>query len=187
MVRRNPSSKEVLASKPKRVLALETSRHRRGWPSGLEGSQRISPGKPVNLAISLGQILDRDLRPTAEIDRIGLVVMFRRQQNPLGGVGGVDELARSRPVPQHSIWSAPASTASTHFLIRAGITWLLAGSKLSPRAVEIHRQQEDRIEAVLLPVRLRLHQQHLLGQAVRGVGLLRVAVPEVVLLERAPA
>ena len=52
------------------------------------------------------------------------------------------------------------------------------------RAVEVHGKQVDAVEAVLLPVGLQLHQQHLLGQPVRRVGLLGVAVPEVVLAER---
>ncbi len=46
------------------------------------------------------------------------------------------------------------------------------------RAVQIHRQQEDRVEAVLLAVRLRLHQHHLLGKTVRRVGLFRISVPQ---------
>jgi hypothetical protein len=37
----------------------------------------------------------------------------------------------ARPVPQHSIYFAPVWTASTHFLIKAGITWELSGLKLS--------------------------------------------------------
>ena len=47
IVWRSPSSNDVLASKPKQALARATSRHRRGWPSGWEESQRISPAKPV--------------------------------------------------------------------------------------------------------------------------------------------
>ena len=35
-------------------------------------------------------------------------------------------------MPQTSMWSTPASWASTHFLMSAGITWDEAGSKLSP-------------------------------------------------------
>jgi hypothetical protein len=53
-----------------------------------------------------------------------------------------------------------------------------------PGAVEVHRQQVDRVEPVLLAVGLCLDEQHLLGDAVRRVGLLGVAVPEVVLVER---
>ena len=52
------------------------------------------------------------------------------------------------------------------------------------RPVEVHREQHDAVHPVLLAVRLRLHQHHLLGEAVGGVGLLGIAVPEVVLLER---
>ena len=51
-------------------------------------------------------------------------------------------------------------------------------------AVEVDRDEVDGVEAVLLAVGLGLHQQHLLRQAVGRVGLLRVAVPEVVLAER---
>ncbi len=36
------------------------------------------------------------------------------------------------PVPQTSMAGSPASRASTHFLISAGMTCELAGSKLSP-------------------------------------------------------
>ena len=49
--------------------------------------------------------------------------------------------------------------------------------------VEIDRQEINRVEPVLLPVRLRLDQQHLLGQPVGRVGLLGVPAPEVVLAE----
>ena len=88
------------------------------------------------------------------------------------------------PSPQTSTCGAPPSAASTHFRISAGITCELSGSKLSPRPVEVDRQQVDRVEAVLLPVGLRLDQQHLLGQPVWRVGLLRIAVPQVVFAER---
>ncbi len=51
------------------------------------------------------------------------------------------------------------------------------------RTIKVHRQKEDRIVAILLAVRLRLHQQHFLRQSVRRVGLFRVAVPQVFLFE----
>ncbi len=51
-------------------------------------------------------------------------------------------------------------------------------------AVQVHRQKIDRIEPVLLAVRLRLDQQHLLGKAVGRVGLFRVSVPKVVFRKR---
>ena len=52
------------------------------------------------------------------------------------------------------------------------------------RAVQVGREQEDRVHAVLLAVRLRPDEDRLLRDAVRGIRLLRVAVPEVVLAER---
>ena len=52
------------------------------------------------------------------------------------------------------------------------------------RAVEVHREEHDAVHAVLLAVGLRLDQHHLLGHAVRRVGLFGIAVPEVVFLER---
>ena len=52
------------------------------------------------------------------------------------------------------------------------------------RSVEVGRQQEDRVEAVLLAVRLRADEHRLLRDAVGRVRLLGVAVPEVVLAER---
>ena len=50
-------------------------------------------------------------------------------------------------------------------------------------AVEVHRQQEDGVEAVLLAVGFALHQHHLLGQAVGRVGLLGVTVPQIFFFE----
>ena len=66
----------------------------------------------------------------------------------------------------------------------AGITCDELRIEVVPRPVEVHRQQEDRIEAVLLAIGLPLHQQHLLGETVRGVRLLGIAVPQVLLAER---
>ena len=45
----------------------------------------------------------------------------------------------------------------------AGITWERRGIEVVARAVEVDREQVDRVEAVLLAVGLALHQQHLLG------------------------
>src|SRR5262249_12051057 len=49
--------------------------------------------------------------------------------------------------------------------------------------VEVHGQKEDRLEIVLLTIRLRLHEQHLLGRPIRRVRLLRIAIPEIILSE----
>ena len=52
------------------------------------------------------------------------------------------------------------------------------------RSVQIDRKQVDCVQAELLSVGLRLHQQHLFRHPVRSVGLLRVAVPEIFLAKR---
>src|SRR5687767_6698027 len=49
------------------------------------------------------------------------------------------------------------------------------------RPVEIHRQQENRIQAILLPVCLALNQQRLLGNAIRCGHFFRISVPQVFL------
>ena len=51
-------------------------------------------------------------------------------------------------------------------------------------AVEVRRDEEGELLAVLRVVDLSMDQQRLLGDAVRGVGLLRVPVPQVVFGER---
>src|ERR1035438_4860385 len=50
-VLRRPSSNDVRAEKPISRRAFSTFKQRRGWPSGCDGSQRISPEKFVSRAI----------------------------------------------------------------------------------------------------------------------------------------
>src|SRR5439155_1872913 len=52
------------------------------------------------------------------------------------------------------------------------------------RAVKIYRQQIDGVHSVLPAVGLTLHQQRLLGDPVRRIGLLRISVPERFFAER---
>ena len=49
--------------------------------------------------------------------------------------------------------------------------------------IEVHRQEEDAVEAVLLAVRLQLDQQRFLRHSVRRVRLLGISVPQIVLAE----
>src|ERR671919_134458 len=68
---------------------------------------------------------------------VGEVPVHRAAQ-ALGEVGPGLEAEGGRrpagidPAPQTSMWSAPASLASTQRLISAGMTWLTAGWNLSP-------------------------------------------------------
>ena len=182
---RRPSSNDVAAANPNR------SRARRCRAPGAAGrrassrSQRISPSKPVSRTIRSTRSRIVISCPTPEVDRLRAVV----------ALGGEDDALRRRrrrtgtratpsPCPRPRCGRRRPSRASTHFLISAGITCEEAGSKLSPGPVQVDRDQIDDVEAVLRPIGLALDEQHLLGQAVRGVGLLRVAVPEVVLVER---
>ena len=52
------------------------------------------------------------------------------------------------------------------------------------RTIEVHGQQVDALEPILLAVGLQLNEQHLLRQSVWRVRLLRIAVPQIVLPER---
>ena len=58
------------------------------------------------------------------------------------------------------------------------------GVEIVAGAVEIDRQQVNDVRPVLLPIRLPLDQQHLLGQAIRRVRLLGITIPQRLLPER---
>ena len=57
------------------------------------------------------------------------------------------------------------------------------GIEIITGAIEIHGQQENGIKTILLPIRLRLYQHHLLGEAIGGIRLFGITVPEIVLLK----
>ena len=186
MVCRRPSSNEVVAAKPNRSRARLVSSARRGWPSGFVGSQRISPVKPVSLGDQLHEVADRDLLAGAQVDRLGAVVALGGEDDALGGVVDVEELARGRAgAPDVDVVGARSRRASTHFLMSAGITCELRRVEVVAGAVEVDRDAgRSTLKPYCCAVGLALDQEHLLGQAVGGVRLLRVAVPEVVLAER---
>ena len=131
-----------------------------------------------------GQVTDRDLDAAAQVDRIAGVVSLGRQHDALGRVLDVEELARRRAVaPQHDLAVAPVARADEladhrrNHVRRVQI-------EVVARPVQVHRKQHDAVEAVLLAIPHRLHDHHLLRDAVGRVGLFRVAVPDVVFLER---
>ena len=57
------------------------------------------------------------------------------------------------------------------------------GIEIVPRTVQVHGQQKDGIEAVLLSISLGLDGENLLGDSVRGIGFFRVSVPEGIFTE----
>ena len=56
--------------------------------------------------------------------------------------------------------------------------------KVVPRTVEIDREQKYRIETILLPVCLRLHEHHLFCKTIRCIRFFRIADPEILFFER---
>ena len=121
----SPSSNEVFASNPNSCFAPLTSRHRRGWPSGLLVSHLISPSNPVSWPISVTSSL-------MEISRQHRYSLGQaRCIFPLPAQSSTQRNSReAAPVP-HTTYLGSCSFASTNFLMRAGMTWDLSGLKLS--------------------------------------------------------
>ena len=119
------------ALKPNSAAAFDGSRERRGCPFGIEVSHLISPLNPVAAATMAAVSLDRRFDPGAEVDRVGLVVAFRCQDQPLDAVVDVEVLARRCSVaPQDDL----VVGESIIFRIRAGITWELCEVEVVARA-----------------------------------------------------
>src|SRR5262245_53796515 len=57
------------------------------------------------------------------------------------------------------------------------------GIEVVPRSVKICRHQVDRVKAILLPVSLGLNEQRLFSDSVRRIGLFRIPIPQLGLLE----
>jgi hypothetical protein len=55
--------------------------------------------------------------------------------------------------------------------------------KIVTRTIKINGHQKNRIESILLIVGLALNKKHFLGQAVGGVGFLRVTIPQIYFLK----
>ena len=131
----------------------------------------------------MNQITNADFHARTEIHRQALVISLGGQQNALGRVLYIEELARGRAIaPHHDFLVAPllrldAFADQSRDDMRGLEIEIIAG------AVEIGGQQENRVEAVLLAIGLRLNQQHLLGQTIRRVGLFGIAIPEIVFFE----
>src|SRR5207247_11231945 len=103
--------------------------------------------------------------------------------NAFGGVLEVEELTRRRAgAPALDERLAPVAGIDALLDERGddvgrGRIEVVAGS------VEVDGQEEDGVEPVLLAVGLALYEERLLGDAVRRIGLLGIAVPQVLFLE----
>ena len=100
-VRRRPWAKSVRASNPKAAAARLGSTRRRGWPSGLEASQRISPSKPVASATSLTRSRMGNSSSVPRLTGSAPVVALGGQHDALGGVVHEQELPRRRARAPH--------------------------------------------------------------------------------------
>src|SRR5581483_8973513 len=119
-------------------------------------------------------------RPGAQVDRLGAVVPFRGEHQPVDAIVDVEELARGGAVaPEHDL-----AVRLDHLPDQRRNHVRRLEIEVVARAVEVRRQEIDRVEPVLLAVGLRADEHGLLRHAVRRVRLLGVAVPEVVLRER---
>ncbi len=141
----------------------------RGWPFGIDVSPFELAVEARQLGDQLGELADRDLGAGAEVDRIGAVVAIGGKCQPLHAVLDVEELAGGRAVPPEH--DPVAAVDHLPDQIRDDVRCLQV--EVVARAVEVRGQQEDRVEAVLLAVRLRSDEDRLLRDAVRCNRLLR--------------
>ena len=92
-----PSSKSVVARNPNSFSARETSRQRRGCPSGLVASQTMFPRKPFRFRDALDELAD--LSPRADVHGVPSVVALRGEHDRPSAIGDVEKFSRchSRP------------------------------------------------------------------------------------------
>ena len=176
-----PASRAACSARP-------ASTRRRGWPSGLVGSQRSSPSNPTRRAIvstvsrivtswSVPRLIGSGIAPGVDLGAGG-------EDDRLGGVVDVEVLAARPPGAPHLDLVLAALDGLDALLdqrrddVRHRRVELVAGP------VEVGRDEVGEALAVLRGVDLGVHEVGLLGQPVRGVGLLRVAVPQALLAER---
>ena len=111
---------------------------------------------------------------------VGTVVAFGSQHEPFDAVVDVEELPCRRTVaPERD-----ALRVVEHLPDQPGNDVRRFEVEVVTRSVEVRRQQEDRVEAVLLAIGLRADEDRLLGDAVGRVRLFGIAVPQVGLAER---
>src|SRR3954467_8374638 len=163
-------------------------------PRGVELAPRLAvrTGRvPADLALVAdragdqpGQVRDADFLTGADVHRLRVVVPLQGQAQRPGRVVHVEELAgRAAVTPEgHERGPGVARLGELADHRRDDVRGLEV--EIVPGPVQVDGQHVDGIHPVLGAVGLALHQQHLLGQAVGRVGLLRVAVPDVVLAKR---
>ena len=132
----------------------------------------------------LGQLADRDLLARPKVDRVAAVVPLRGEHERQGGVLDVEKLSGRRSIAPEDDLALASLIRLEHLADQRRDYVRGLEVEVVARAVEVDRQEEDGIQAVLLTIGLRPHEQRLLRHAVGRVRLLGISVPEVGLAER---
>ena len=167
---------------------------RRGRPARVDAAaglavrlRRVPPDlavEPGELDDQLDERLDGHLAVGAQVHRLGSLVPLGGEHDAFGGVVDVQELPAGR-ARAPDLDAVGAAVAGVDALLDQGRDHVRHRRvELVARPIEVRRHQVDAVLAELGAVRLQLHQLGQLGDAVRGVRLLGVALPERVLRER---
>src|SRR5258708_1906961 len=99
---------------------------------------------------------DRDLLPTSQIHGFGFVVEFRCEKNAFGTIVNVQKLPSGGPITPANDLARSFFNCLDAFANQSGYDVRGLRGKIVTRAIEVDREEENRIHAVLLPVRLTL-------------------------------
>src|SRR5262245_13295760 len=109
------------------------------------------------------EIPDADLHSRAKINGIGSVISLGGKQNCFGCIINMKELAGRIPrSPQDNLLCSSVHRIHTF----SYDCWNRVGGldvEVVAGAIKIHGQKVDRVKTELLPICLRLHEQHFLG------------------------
>src|ERR1700683_1426405 len=135
--------------------------------------------KAAQLGNQSHQLLNANLAPGTDIYRFSLLVMLRGQYDRACTIFDIQEFTAGRATTPNLDMIRTRMDRVEAFLDQFWDYMRLLGIERITGTIEIYRKQIDRVEPVLFTIRLRLHQQHLLGDTVSRIGFLRIAVPEV--------
>ncbi|SRR6266487_975710 len=151
---------------------------------GLGRIEDEATGESAEFSDELRKVSNANLESRTDVDRLRRIVALRGQHDGLRTVLDEQKLARRvAGAPALYFWLTAFDRLDA-FPDECGNHVRRPRVEIVVRSVEIDRQQMNGVEAVLLAIGLPLHQQHLLGDAVRGVGLFWIAVPQVLLVKR---
>src|SRR5437899_3825689 len=144
-------------------------RHVGASPRLAVGLRRI-PGdvarKARQLRDQLDELANADLSPRPEIHRLRFVVTLQGEHDRARTIFHVEKLAAGRTRTPDFDPTCPGVDRVDALLDQRGNHVRLARIERIAWTVEIDRQEIDAVETVLLPIRLRLYQEHLLRKSV---------------------